>query len=140
MRKITAFLLAALFVLALSGCGSSKVKIDYGSSKLYTQEDMDAAIAVIKREFATWHGCKLHKIYYVSDEDSSADNLAWMNELAESSGLTEEMTECIKFESNFHSPRRGGGAWNPNREYTRWQWWLARSNGGKWHLLTWGYG
>ena len=24
-------------------------------------------------------------------------------------------------------------------EYTGWQWWLARSNGGKWKLMTWGY-
>ena len=24
-------------------------------------------------------------------------------------------------------------------EYTDWQWWLARSEGGDWELLTWGY-
>ena len=140
MRKITAFLLAALFAFAFAGCGSSEVKIDYGSSELYTKEDMDAAIAVIKREFSTWHGCELHRIYYVSDEKSITDTLEWMNKLADANGLTEEMTQCIMFESDFHSPRHGGGAWNPDQEYTRWQWWLARSNDGKWQLLTWGYG
>lgn len=24
-------------------------------------------------------------------------------------------------------------------EYEGWQWWLARSEGGAWTLLTWGY-
>ena len=140
MKRITSILLTVLLVFTFAGCGTSEVKIDYGSSDIYTHEDMDAAIALIRREFSTWRGCELHKIYYVSDEKCDADTLAWMNKLAESSGLTEEMTQCIMFESNFHSPKRGGGAWNPNQEYTRWQWWLARSDGGKWHLLTWGYG
>ena len=34
--------------------------------------------------------------------------------------------------------KNGGGAWNANEEYT-WSWWLARSEGGTWKLMTWGY-
>ena len=30
-------------------------------------------------------------------------------------------------------------AWNEDYEYTDWQWWLARSDGGKWKLVEWGY-
>jgi len=32
-----------------------------------------------------------------------------------------------------------GGAWEADKEYTDWQWWLAREEGGDWELLTWGY-
>ena len=50
----------------------------------------------------------------------------------------EPFTQCIAFDSSFHSPENGGGAWEANEEYT-WSWWLARSEGGKWKLMTWGY-
>ena len=33
----------------------------------------------------------------------------------------------------------GGSGFNPDEEYTDWQWWLARSEGGQWKLLTYGY-
>lgn len=46
--------------------------------------------------------------------------------------------KCISFDSSFRSPKNGGGAWNANEEYT-WSWWLARSEGGTWKLMTWGY-
>ena len=47
-------------------------------------------------------------------------------------------TQCIMFDSSFRSPKEGGGAWEPDTEYT-WSWWLARSDGGEWKLMTWGY-
>ena len=33
----------------------------------------------------------------------------------------------------------GGGAWEPDTEYTDYQWWLARTQDGGWQLLSWGY-
>ena len=62
-----------------------------------------------------------------------------MNELEEANDAKESFTQCIMFKSNFHSPKEGGGAWNADEEYTDWQWWLARSDGGQWKLMTWGY-
>ena len=50
----------------------------------------------------------------------------------------EVFTQCIAFDSSFRSPENGGGAWEANEEYT-WSWWLARSEGGKWKLMTRGY-
>lgn len=41
-----------------------EVKIDYGASSIYTKEEMDAAIELIKKEFNTWDGCELHSISY----------------------------------------------------------------------------
>ena len=51
----------------------------------------------------------------------------------------EPLTQCIEFLSDFNSPREGGGAWQADYEYNDWQWWLARTDGGSWQLLTWGY-
>ena len=63
-----------------------------------------------------------------------------MNELEAANGAEETFTQCILFESSFHSPVDGGGAWYADQEYTGWQWWLARPEAGAWKLMTWGFG
>ena len=144
MKKIVSLIIAVLSVFQLMGCSSktaSEVTIDYGHSEIYSQEEMDAAIQLIKAEFSKWDGCELHKIAYSSDEECNADNISWMNmnQLEEGNDAKETFTQCIMFTSEFHSPKKGGGAWNPDQEYTDWQWWLARADGGQWKLMTWGY-
>lgn len=145
MKKIMAVLLALVCLFCMAACGAkadkaeSEVKIDYGTSELYTKEDMDAAIELIQKEFSGWEGCELHSIRYSSDEECNADNIAWMNEIEEENDNAQEFTQCIMFYSDFHSPKEGGGAWEEDTEYTDWNWWLARSEGGSWKLMTWGY-
>ncbi|MCI2055584.1 MAG: hypothetical protein LKJ86_00400 [Oscillibacter sp.] len=141
MKKIITTLLLVIAVCGLVGCGektASEVKIDYGNSTLYSEEDMDEAIDQIKAEFNTWDGCELHSISYGSDDDSNSENIAWMNDLKDGES-SEPFTQCILFKSDFHSPKKGGGAWEADEEYTDWQWWLARCDGGTWELMTWGY-
>ena len=144
MKKIFKAFLALACMTALAACGSRKqdtaaVEIDYGTSELYTKEDMDEAIKLIQEEFSKWEGCELHSIAYTSDAECNEDNIAWMNQLEAEGDAKETFTQCIQFKSNFHSPKEGGGAWNPDQEYTDWDWWLARADGGKWKLMTWGY-
>lgn len=128
------------FVIAMLLCGCSQggdvdnVQIDYGQSSMYLQEDMDSAIDKIKEEFKTWEGCTLYSISYTSDEDAK-EELDYCNELVEDA----DFDECIVFESTFHSPKKGGDAWNPDEDYIGWQWYLARSRDGEWQLLAWGY-
>ena len=125
---------------AAASAGFPEVQIDYGASSLYSREDMDAAIDLIVKEFGSWEGCELHSISYSSDDEcNTEDNISWMNNLEEANDAQEAFTQCIMFTSAFHSPKEGGGAWNPDQEYTGWQWWLARSDGGEWKLMTWGY-
>ena len=77
-------------------------------------------------------------LFYMPDEEcNNADNIEWMNNLRTDDNK-EAFTQCIAFESSFRSPKKGGGAWEANEEYT-WSWWLARSEGGEWNLMTWGY-
>ena len=113
----------------------NEVMVDYGDSKTYAQADMDAAIALIKAEIAAWDGVKLHSVRYAGDEANSTENLAWLNGLKEG----QSYTQCIEFLTDIHSPVKGGGAWMPDREYTDWQWWLARAEGGDWQIVSWGY-
>lgn len=137
MKKVIAIILSLCFV-TLYGCSESgkinNVSVDYGKSKIYSQQDMDSAIDVIKKEFSTWEGCELHSITYAGDAICK-DNIGYCNDLEEDAGYD----ECIVFESSFHSPKGGGGAWEPDEEYTGWSWYLARKDNGTWALLTWGY-
>ena len=141
MKRVLVFFFFFFSILGLIGCGKKvpEVRIDYGTSSIYTQKDMNAAIELIKKEFDTWNGCELHSISYSSDDECSESNIAWMNELEAANDEKKIFTQCIMFKSDFHSPKKGGGAWNADDEYTDWQWWLARTDGGQWKLMTWGY-
>ncbi len=144
MKRIAAVLLALLCVYCLTGCGNKavpEVKIDYGQSDLYTKEEMDEAIGVIRQRFTEeqWKDCELHSITYGTDAQCSAENLAWMNELEAANDAREQFTRCIMFMSSFHSPKHNSGAFNADEEYTGWQWWLARADEGQWKIMTCGY-
>ena len=112
----------------------SNIKIDYKTSELYSKEDMDAAIKLILAEFNTWEGCTLYDISYTDDQNCT-DNLGHVNELSDDT----QFDECIVFTSNFHSPKEGGGAWEPDYDYENWGWYLGRVKGENWVLLDWGY-
>ena len=108
------------------------VPVDLGTSELYTEKDRRDAVKVIKTQFNTWEGCELHSVNYAGDEWMNEEKLQWMNEL----GKDKEYTECIAFTSDFHSPKENAGAFNPDYEYTNYEWWLARTEGGEWELLS----
>ncbi len=115
--------------------GKADDMVDYGSSMLYSRPEMEAAVELILEEFGQWEGCEMHSIRYAGDSCRSEENLQWLNSLKDGGNYV----DCIEFLSDFHSPVEGGGAWNPDFEYTDYQWWLARPEGGAWELLTWGY-
>ena len=118
---------------------SHAVPVDYGTSDLYSQEEMDKAITEFKKEFENWDGCKLSSIRYAGDECSNEDTIKWVNEISDGKNYT----QCIEFLTDFHSPTEDeqleDTAWEPDKEYTDYQWWLARTDGGDWELVSWGY-
>lgn len=109
------------------------VSIDYGTSALYSRQDMNEAIALIKETFYSWEGCRLYSISYTDDAFCRRE-VDYVNTLAPE-GVT--YAECIVFRMRFRSPIFGGGAWNANFTYD-WSWYLARAENGEWELLTWG--
>ena len=88
-----------------------------------------------RAEFDNWKGCEMHNIRYAGDECNSEENIKWVNTLGEGKNYT----ECIEFYTDFHSPKEAVGAWEPDTEYTDYNWYLARTDGGTWELVNWGY-
>lgn len=111
------------------------VKYDYGQSKLYTEEELKEAAVQVKVQFAGFGNCELHTLSYAGDEFNTEENIKWMNELDEGNNYT----QVVKILTSFHTPKEGTESLNPDTEYENYEWWLARSEGGDWQLLTWGY-
>ena len=119
----------------------SDVTIDYGKSKLYSEDELKEAAVQIKCTFASWRGCELHNIRYAGDENANKENLGWLNELKENKD--EPYVECAEFLMDFHSPVKQADldktAWDPDHEYKDYQWYLARTKDGGWEIVSMGY-
>ena len=134
MKKIVCIILCSLLVFSLSVCGGyiSRVNTHNVNSEIYSQEDINAAIDTIKKEFMmNWGGCTLTEIYYAGD-DSSKDHQDWADR--------NNADEVIVLLSSFDVDSSGGdGSLNPNSTYSDWSWILVRTNGGKWQHVDHGY-
>ncbi|MBR5423307.1 MAG: hypothetical protein IK108_04770 [Clostridia bacterium] len=98
-------------------------------SRLYTQDDIDAAIETVKRDFADdWSGCRLTWIKYAGDEISKAES-------------KERGVETIVLLSSFDTLRLPDtSALNENATYHDWKWILIRADDGSWTHIDHGYG
>ncbi len=121
----------------LAGAVLPEVSYDFGESKLYTLEELQEAAIQVKCQFASMKGCELHSLRYAGDECNTPENLEWMNSHDEGAGYT----HVAEFLTDFHSPVEEDGptTWDLDREYTDYQWWLARTDDGGWQLVTMGY-
>ena len=89
-------------------------------------------------------GFELHKVYYAGDKSSNSDSvLKWINELAKRDGWTDDFTEVIYFKSDFHTSKKEKDVENTgfdvDDEETGYGWYLARTEGGKWRIISSGY-
>lgn len=143
MKKLSLIILSIIMIIGLVGCsdkstGSTEIQIDYGNSSIYSKEDMDSAIKQIKKEFDSWKGFEHKTLRYYSDEECNSENIKWLNQI-EVKDKKEPFTQCIVFESSFHTPQKSTEGFEGNQDYSGWKWWLARSEGSEWVLVTWGY-
>ncbi len=114
----------------------SKPVIDYGSSSVYTEDDLKAAVIQIECKFAFWNGCELKSIRYAGDDAVTDKNLARMNEINPDG----KFTKVVEFLMDFHTPKDIGDlTFNPDSDYTDYQWWLARTDDGGWEIVSFGY-
>ncbi len=152
MKKLLVCLLTAVLTFGVSGCcdvvyeafyvegDTSDVQIDYGESALYTKTDMDAAVEVIKENFRRCRGCVLHRVRYVSDAECSVQNLERLKALQKAVDAGEAFTQCILFRIDFHSAKHDPNGFVFDAEYTEWNQWLLRADGGDWILIDGGEG
>lgn len=102
-------------------------------SEIYTDEDYLAAVQAVIAGFRDFQGCTLKEISYAGDETVRKEQ-----EYILGFG---DYDEGIVLLSSFTVDEHGGdGSLEPNHTYTRWSWYLARKNGGKWKIVTSGYG
>lgn len=102
-------------------------------SEIYTDEDYLAAVQAVIAGFRDFQGCTLKEISYAGDETVRKEQ-----EYILGFG---DYDEGIVLLSSFTVDEHGGdGSLEPNGTYTRWGWYLARKNGGKWNIVTCGYG
>ena len=115
--------------------------VDYGTSELYSESDMDSALDVILAKFTSWTGCTLKRFAFAGDEACGDDELEYVNSLREDG--TDEFDQAIVFVTDFHSPsaeEAEGTAWEADTDYTDYTWHLGRTGAdGSWQLMTWGY-
>ena len=120
MKKVIEMVVCCMLIVTLVGCKNAvttNVKIDYGTSAIYTKEDMDSAIDTIKETFKSFEGCELYTLSYSSDDVCrDEENIAWMNDLERANDNKQIFTQCIMFDSSFRSPKKGGGAWSFHRK------------------------
>ena len=140
--------LIAVFVLLavlLSACGGSVrgAVIREVPSELYTADEIDSAISVIKTEFSlSWSGCTLQEIAYAGDEMTGKSAEYYLREHYEDySKSWGDFDELIVLTSTFDVDESGGdGSMVPNSTYRNWNWILVRSGGGSWRHVDHGYG
>lgn len=114
---------------------TEELKLDFGSSELFSPEELEAAAGYITSEIGSWEGCELHSLRYAGDMSNTEENIQWLNSLSNGMGYT----KVAEFLCNFHSPVEGGGAWEPDTEYEDYQFWLGRTQEGGWDIVTYGY-
>ncbi len=119
----------------LEAVNDPELTIDYGKSEIYTNEELNEAMVQIKCKFASFEGCELHGLRYAGDESCSEENIKWLNSLDEGKNYI----QVVEFLSDFHTSADVKGAWEFDKEYKDYQWWLARTKDGGWQLLSWGY-
>ena len=117
MKRLLSLFLCLAMISVLWGCGGDikAVKTRDVESDIYSVEDIEAAIKVIKTEFdRNWDGCKLTEIYYAGDE-ISLDHQDWADR--------NNADEVIVLLSSFDVDGSGGdGSLNPNSTYNKWNW------------------
>lgn len=94
------------------------------ASSLYSQDDIDAAIDVVKNDFMNdWWGCELTLIYYAGDERCKLES-------------TERGVETMVLFSDFKTGKYLGdeSSLNTNDTYKNWSWILVRSEDRTWKL------
>lgn len=113
-----------------------EVTVDYGTSKIFTEEELKDAVIQIKCQFAFWGDVDLKSIRYAGDAAVTEEKLEWLNKLSDGG----KITQAAQFLMDFHTPKEIGElTFEADSDYTDYQWWLARTEDGGWEIVSFGY-
>ena len=109
---------------------TTDVSYDYGKSKLYTKEQIEESMNLVKCEFATWEGCELFALRYAGDEINTKEKLQTLNE-KEPGKYTDMMVLTMDFKTGKKAP----DTLEAEKEYTDYQWTLGCDKEGSWEIV-----
>jgi len=123
MKTIVIILLVLMFCLSLLACDNAgittDVKIDYGSSVLFSEAEVKSAVEAVLAKFKNFSGCDLLRLWY----DESKSNSAIESYLTSGRGSVNgvERENVIILFSDFYVDSSGGdSSFNPDSTYTDW--------------------
>ena len=112
------------------------------AAKKLTAADADFAFTTITQKLRWWN-CTPLNIRWSGIDLEKAENVKYMNDLAQGHGLYKKFTACMVFYSDFISPPDPHDgkvtAWNYDKEYKNYSWYFGLYDDGEWKLLTFGY-
>lgn len=104
-----------------------KVVLEYGNSKKFSREEIQAAMDCVLKEFKSFKGCTLQRLYYdesMSNNEFGSDNI---------NGIVLLSDFCADVSYS-------GSVYEPGEENTEYSWILVRdSKFSKWVLKSCGY-
>ncbi|MBR3909620.1 MAG: hypothetical protein IKJ50_07880, partial [Clostridia bacterium] len=101
-------------------------------SNIYTDDEIESAIKVIKSDFEKdWKGCTLKKIAYLGDE-----RLESYREFADRNNCTDVLVLTSDF---YVAPTGAHGSLNADSTYEDYKWILVRNKGEAWKHVDHGY-
>ena len=138
MKKNTCIILCFILIICLCACGAihenigtmDNAVINLDGQSYYTKQELESALGVVESKFKTWPGFVMNSI----EVSYAGDDASYCNELSEDIVYDEALT----FTSSFTTGENDWDGFSKNVTYENWNWYLARANGGQWHLVSWG--
>ncbi|MBR3834929.1 MAG: hypothetical protein IKJ73_11450 [Lachnospiraceae bacterium] len=133
---IVAFVVLICIIIIPLPISVKNAEVNYQTSQIFTREDMDEAIAVVKDEFKGmeyFEGCRMDKIVYDGDEIS-------LRELESLKERNLDYDECILFKTYYTRSKIAcfKDSWGPEEDM--FIFWLGRKDGGSWKVISSGTG
>ena len=129
---ILAAILVILGALFIDRGDTKQVIEKIGDSDLFTAEEIESAMAAVKKEFRkSFRDCTLTKLWY--DENVCKLELEdWKTQY--------QADDAIVLLSDFEVGRSTGDqSLKAGSAYKNWEWILVRNADGEWKVKTWGY-
>ena len=144
LKRVMVICMAVMMVMIITSCGiggdtSSKIKINYGKSDVYTRSEMDEAIGKIELEFEQFSGARITEISYYGDEGAGENMVDWANFYrSEDVSGEDSYVSCIGFRVKFHADEAISDLNVSEGTDNEYEWWLAKTDNDVWEI--WGYG
>ena len=117
----------------------SDCEVIIGESKIFTETEIERAVAAVKTKFRDFEGCTLLTLEY--DEEYRNEQVRHYMETGKgaNNGVTEE--NVIIFKSSFYAQDpKGDSGLTDDLEYRGWSWTAIRSSeNSRWKVDDWGY-